>query len=168
MKNKPRYTIIISAVVILVAAIVVGIWIYSNRISPEEKISEAIAAAWDEATANDDPNYLQEIEKVSSYEIIELEKGDYYTVHVAVTGIDLGTELENLTQEDLPEDEEGINALLVELISRCPQVETTTVIYAEPTEDGFDISFSDTFVDAMSGKIYSYYMNQIEEITGGA
>ena len=35
-------------------------------------------------------------------------------------------------------------------------------------DDGIQITFSDTFVDAMSGKIYSYYTQKIEEMMGGS
>lgn len=153
---------------ILAAASVIVACLFLGRPTTEEQIAAAIELAWSEALRSDEPAYLQEISRRSSYEIIGMEEGNGYIIHAIVTGIDMSAELDGMPMEGLPQDEEGINTLLIDMVNRSPQIETETIIYAEKVAEGFQITFSDTFVDAMSGRIYSYYSNKINEITGGA
>lgn len=160
-----RFFLVLLAVAVAVSA-AVGFWFFGQP-STEEQIAEAIEQTWNEAVGKDEPAYLQEIGKRSSYEIISMEGENEYIIHTVVSGIDMSGELDSMSMDDIPQDEAEINALLIEMIGRCPQVETEAQIYARKTEDGYQISFSDTFVDAMSGKIYSYYTQKIDEMTGG-
>lgn len=162
--TKRLFMVLLAAAVAVSAA--VGFWLFS-RPSTEEQIAAAIEQTWNEAVGDDEPAYLQEIGKRSSYEIISMEGENEYIIHTVVTGIDMSGELDSMSMEELPQDEAEINALLIEMIGRCPQVETEAVIYAQHTEDGYQIAFSDTFVDAMSGKLYSYYTKKINEMAGG-
>ena len=167
MSKKSKSMLLVVTVLVLILAVVAILW-FVNQPTTEDDIRDAVAVAWNGAISEDDPAYLKEISKRSSYEITDVEEGDFCTVHVMVTGIDMGIELDQIPMEDFPKDEAAINEYLVEIIGRCPQVETETVIYASYVDGKYQITFSDTFVDAMSGKIYSYYMNKVEEIMGGA
>lgn len=167
--EKMSKRVIVPIVAIIVVAVTaVGIWFFSQP-SEQELITVAIDLAWSDATREDDPDYLKEIGKRSSYKVVSVtEENGLFVVDVLVAGVEMSAELEQLQQEDFPQDEQAINKYLAEVIERCPIVETETVVYATPSEDGYQITFSDDFVDAMSGKIYSYYMEKVEEYMGGA
>lgn len=169
MSKKVKRILLITAVIIVLAVSAVGFWIYTNNASFEKDIKNSIDSAWKEADTDDAPAFLQEITRLSSYEIISIEEGDIYTINVVVRGIDLGSHLKELSYEDFPQadDEGALNDYLLGIIENCEIIETATVIYAEPSVEGYEISFSDAFVDAMSGKIYSYYMDLIEGVLEG-
>ena len=137
--------------------------------SYEEDIKNSIISTWGEAITGDSPLFLQEITRLSSYEITNITEDDIYIINVVVSGIDLGSKLKELPYEDFPpaDDEDTINDYLLNIIKSCEITKTTTVIYAKPLADGYEISFSDTFVDAMSGKIYSYCMDLVDGILEG-
>ena len=167
--NKQKKNIVLAVIGIIIVAIALILFgIYRNNVPTEEDFLRAIDDAWNNASDPDDPDYLLAIERVSMYEIINIESGDYYTIHVEVTGIDIGHELNQINPNDYPQDETAINAYLIELVKKCPKVETKCTIYATVVDDVIQITFSDTFVDAMTGKIYSYYMEKVNEIMGGA
>jgi hypothetical protein len=165
-KQKKKITIALIGAIALAIAIILFV-VYRNSTLSEEDILRAIDDAWNNAADSNDPDYLQAIERVSTYEIVSIEDGDYYTIHMMITGIDVGSELEQISLESFAQDEDAVNAYLIELINQCLQVQTEAVIYAIPKDDGLQITFSDEFVDAMTGKIYSYYMDKVEEILGG-
>lgn len=152
--------------IVLAISIAVGLWIYFINASFKKEIKNSIEVAWSEVDTDDAPAFLQKIALLSAYEIKSIEKGDTCTIHVVVRGVDLGNELKELSYEDFPQtkDEDVLNDYLLEIIEKCKYIETTTVIYAEPATDGYKIYFSDAFVDAMSGKVYSYYMDLIEGV----
>lgn len=167
-KRTKKIVLAICAMIVL-ATITVGVWLFVDNISFKEGIKKSIEAAWSEADKNDVPPFLQEITRRSSYEIISVEKGDTCTVDVVVKGVDLGSELKAISYEELPQSEEetAINDFLLDIIENCEIVETPAVIYAKPSGESYEIVFTDTFVDAMSGKIYSYCMDLVGEALEG-
>lgn len=169
MSKKSKTILLVVGVIIILAAISAGLWMHFNNASFEEDIKNSIDSAWGESDTDDTPAFLQEITRLSSYEVTSIEEGDTYTINVVVKGIDLGSELKELSYEDFPQadDEDALNDYLLSIIENCEIIKTSTVIYAEPSAEGYEISFSDTFVDAMSGKIYSYYMDLIEGVLEG-
>ena len=169
MSKKSKKMLLIVSMIIVLAVIAVGLWMYFNNASVEEDIKNSIDYAWNKADIDDAPAFLQEITRLSSYEITSIEEGDTYTINVVVRGIDMGSHLKELSYEDFPQadDEDALNDYLLGIIENCEIIETIAVIYAEPSAEGYEISFSDTFVDAMSGKIYSYYMDLIEGVLEG-
>ncbi len=155
--------------IVCIAALImvfVGLRMHSDD---EDDIKNAIDAAWGNTDTDDAPAYLQEITRLSTYEIISIEEDGWCTINVVVKGIDLGSKLKELSPEDYPqtEDEDVLNDYFLEIIKTCEIVETPAEIYAEPSSEGYEITFSDTFVDAMSGKVYSYYMGVLEDMLEG-
>ena len=166
LKSKERELLFVAIGILLAVIITVGLWIYFINASFEKKIKNSIEVAWNEVNIDDAPAFLQTIAQLSAYEIQSIEKGDTCTIHVVVRGVYLGNELKKLSHDDFPQtkDEDVLNDYLLGIIEKCDYVETATVIYAEPATDRYKIYFSDTFVDAMSGKVYSYYMDLIEGV----
>lgn len=161
--NKKRKNILI-VLVCIVLALGTGVFFFGKKFV-EKKIIKTIEMTWNNSETEDEPEFLKEITKKSSYEIVSIEDGDIYTVNVVVKGIDVGEKLKNLTYEDFAkvESEKEWDGYMREIIEACEIIETPAAIYAEKTKDGYEISFTDTFVDAMSGKIYSYYMDIVNE-----
>lgn len=170
MKNNTskKGMLIVTILMIVIIGITISGCFNRNGMPSKEEFQAAIDGTWSESIGSDDPDFLKAIDEISSYKIVSIEEGEFYTINVKVTGIDLGVELDGMDQSLVIEGEEAMNAYLLELIGRCSQVETETVVYATLTDDGIQITFSDTFVDAMSGKIYSYYTQKIEEMMGGS
>ena len=69
------------------------------------------------------------------------------------------------------EDIDELNDFLCTKIDNATNCNTKTEIYATKIDGKYNISFSDEFVDAMSGKIYSYssnvLMDEIQSKYGG-
>ena len=165
-KKKKRGVIIGITISLTVFALFLGALFWMNKDSVGKDIQSAIDSAWSETDTDDSPAFLQEITRISSYEITDIEQGEIYTVHVRVKGIDLGKQLKNVAFDEFPQEEDALNEYLIEIIQKCASVETEANIYVEMTEARNKVTFSDTFIDAMSGKIYSYYMGLIEDMVG--
>lgn len=161
-----KKTIFVLLTLICIGGVVVGSLFFLNKKSVEEDIINTIEMVWNNTETGEEPDFLKEITKRSSYEIVSIEESDVYCVNVVVKGIDVGEQLKALSYDDFAkiQDEKELNQYLLEIIGESKVVETSTVIYAEPVGEGYEISFTDTFVDAMSGKIYSYYMNIANEV----
>lgn len=164
IKKAKRIFLVVSVIILVI--IIAGLWMHFSNAFFERDIKNSIDSAWSEVNTDDAPAFLKEITRLSSYEITSIEEGDTYTISVIVKGIDLGSELKRLSYEDFPkpDNEDVLNDYLLAIIEKCKIIETVAVIYAESSAEGYKISFSDTFVDAMSGKIYSYYMDLIRGV----
>ena len=166
-RKKNRKILIVAFCSLLILSLVAGVGI--RRQVFERNIRNAIDKAWKDGSTDDVPVFLQEIDKKSAYEIVSIVKGDIYTINVVVKGIDLRREMNSRLFEDFLSlmDDDVWDNYICELIEKCEYVETETIIYVTPLENEYNVFFSDTFVDAMSGKIYSYCMDVIDEIMGG-
>ena len=72
-----------------------------------------------------------------------------------------------LKEYSTEEMNEGVlNEYLINLIEQCEVVETHASIYIEQLESEYSVYFSDTFVDAMSGKIYSFFLDLFKKSLG--
>ena len=136
----------------------------------EQTLHQAIADAWNKDWSEDMPAYLQYIDLQSDFEIDDIERGDPWVLTVTVCGLDVGGELNKqdpmLFSEDATETE--MDQYLLSLAKQAELTYKTAKIYAWPEDGSYRIQFSETFIDAMTGGVYSYTLDLIEEITGGA
>lgn len=167
MKGKK---LIIGLVALIAAAAMafVGWRLYENR--QRETLYRAIEEAWQESESPNAPAYLQVIDRETRFEVEKVEKGDPYVITVTVYGIDLGGRLRETDPASFPDtrDEEVLNEYLLNLLDDAARTEVQTVIYAWPEGDGYRFRFSETFADAMTGMVYSYTRDLVNEMTGGA
>lgn len=170
MKGKK---LIIGLVALIAAAAMafVGWRLYENR--QRETLYRAIEEAWQESESANVPAYLQVIDRETRFEVEKVEKvekGDPYVITVTVYGIDLGGRLRETDPASFPDtrDEEVLNEYLLNLLNDAARTEVQTVIYAWPEGDGYRFRFSETFADAMTGMVYSYTRDLVNEMTGGA
>jgi len=163
--ERKRIKLVISVLLLTVMMTMAG----CNRNTTEEAIRAAVTAQWEQSVSGEAPDYLEAVARRSSFEIVSIEEEELYTVNVLVKGIDLGEALKNIDADEFPQthDEAVLNAYLMTLIEDCPRVDTQAVIYAQAQGDGYRIYFSETFVDAMSGKIYAYSRDVLSEVIGG-
>lgn len=169
-KKAMRRTVVVVLIVsiIIISLLSLAVVKHCEAIRIEENIFNAINAEWSKVITADAPAYLNAINEVSSYDIISIEEGEVYTIKVVVDSVDLGTKLKEAPLEAFPktQDETAINKYLLDLIDDCKRLETTTEIYAAPENSGYTIYFSDEFVDAMSGGVYSYTQDLIRDLMG--
>lgn len=167
-KNTGRIIAIILAVLLLAAALfMLYRWYEVKRL---ENMHRAIREAWSVTQDENTPEYLQYIDYWTDFGITDIRKGEPYVVTVTVHGKDLGGRLRQLSLEDFPTDPdpEVLNAYLLEQAKEAEFVAFTAQVYAWKEEDGWRIQFTETFVDAMSGGVYSYARDLADEITGGS
>lgn len=169
MKKKRGQGLLFAVIAIIGAALIAGeVWFFYGMFQ-KKQITRAVDRAWAQAVSPDDPPYLRAIDERSHYEIEKIKKGEVYEITVTVRGVDLGGRLREISLEDFPktEDEDEINDYLLDLIEEADETEVTTVLYALPEGEGYSIQFSDTFVDAMSGMVYSYTRELADTWTEG-
>ena len=157
----------LTVIAVLIAALVIGLagWYLWNA-NESRKLYNAIEEAWNRDLDDDMPEYLQYLDEISEFQIDSIEKGEPWVVTVTVTGLDLAGDLKpkNFAKYTDPED---IDRYLLSLAKKADPLERTAVLYAWPEEDGYRIQFSETFIDAMTGGVYSFTLELIAEITGG-
>ncbi len=167
MNRKIR---IVIACIALVGAVICGILIFRMvRDGRKEMFRETIEEAWNRSDAGDLPEYLRYIETVTEFEVEKVENGDPMIITVTVRGIDLGGELKKTGPADYfgAVDEVSMNSYLIDLAKIAGPTEVTAIVYAWTEGEDYRIEFSDTFVDAMSGMVWSYVMDLVDELTGG-
>ena len=168
MKKAKKLLPPILALLIL-AVIVFFAWrVYSAY--QKDTLYKAINQAWQQANDKDTPEYLKYLDKHSKFKITSIEEGEPLVLNVTVRGVDVAGELRKIDSLafDLDMDEEELNDYLISLAKQAGSTEVSTIIYAWPEENGtYRIQFSETFIDAMSGMVYSYVQELINELTGG-
>lgn len=134
-----------------------------------EKINAAVFEAWKNTRTEDSPAYLDAIDWETMYRIDDYEKGNPGVITVTVTGVDLGAELRKVDPAIFTSDtsDEEINEYLISLVKQAEKTKVTTYLYAWQETDGIRIEFSESFVDAMSGKVYSYAKDILNDYLGG-
>lgn len=167
MKGK-KLIIGLVALIAAAALALLGWRLYENR--QRETLYRAIEEAWQESESPNAPAYLQVIDLETRFEVEKVEKGDPYVITVTVYGIDLGGRLRETDPASFPDtrDEAVLNEYLLNLLDDAARTEVQTVIYAWPEDGGYRVRFSETFADAMTGMVYSYTRDLVNEMTGGA
>ena len=156
-------------VMLIVAAAVFFAWRYYGT-NQKETLYKAINQAWQQANDENTPEYLEYIDKHSKFRITSIEQGEPLVLSVTVRGVDLAGELRKIDPLTFSwdMDEEDLNDYLISLVKQAGSTEVTTILYAWPEENGaYRIQFSETFIDAMSGMVYSYAQEWIDELVGG-
>lgn len=163
MNKKTIFTVALVIILILIAVLIA---FYVVSAIQKSEIKKAINAAWS-FNDKDKAKYLTELDALSTYEVISIEKkGEEYIVKTAVTAPDLGERLSAIDYLDFPRDkeEDAINAFLSKQIKEAKIKKTNAEIYAYKINGKYEITFSDTFVDAMSGNVYKYSLKAFEDI----
>ena len=156
VSGKCKAMLIAIAIIVLVAVFV----LISNNIKTYKEISTAINNTWNEvANAEDQPLYLSELNKLSKFTIDSVKKDNgVYIVKTTVSAPDVGTKMIKINYNNLPSTENTgeINSFLCEQLKNAEFIETKAYIHAYKVDNGYQVSFSDEFVDAMCGKLYAY------------
>lgn len=164
--NKKKAVI---AGIIVIVIMVVGIFLLmSNKKLNEGAIKRVILNDWNTLTEDDKtPVYIARIDELTEFEIIEMKYRDnIYDVLVNVEGIDLGEQLSKIDIDKFPVtvDEDELNTFLIEVISKSPKIKTKAKIQIEViNNDEYQVRYSEEFVDSMSGFIYTYSKNMVEQ-----
>lgn len=167
MKKKT----VVLIIALLVVALFCGFLAYRLwDVKQKEKLIQCVTEAWSKTYDDDQPAYLEALAWETLYTLDGYEKGNPWILHMTVMGVDLGKELKNADLSMFTQDstEKEINDFLVSLIKKAEATKITTYIYAWPEGDSFRIEFSETFIDAMSGKVYSYAKEALLDYMGGA
>ena len=156
---KKIIVIVLISVVILTAIVCAIIAISNKRIT--QQITSEIDKTWNTvATENAQPQYLKQLNELSKYTINSIDKEDsMYVIKVTVTAPDVESQLKNIDYAEVTGSETQIDEFLCEQVKMSQLVNTETYIYVYKTDDGYKVSFSDEFVNAMSGKMYTYSQN---------
>lgn len=167
---RRRKTALICVLLILMAAAlgILGwrIWVTVEK----QKLHQAIMDVWNADTPEDMPEYLQYLDRVSRFQIDSIDKGEPWVITVTVKSPDLAAELqkEDPWQYYGEADAEAMDEYMLALARTARLTEQTATIYVWPESDGYRVQFTETFVDAMTGGIYGYTIDLIEEVAGGA
>ncbi len=166
MKKKTVIWIAVFVLLAVICGMLAWRMFYLKRM---ENLSRCISTAWGETYEDDMPEYLKALAWESLYQLDGYEKGDPWVLTVTVMGVDLAAELRKADLSIFTADstEREIDAFLVSLVKQAAPTRITTYLYAWPENDGFRIEFSETFIDAMSGKVYSYAKEALLEQMGG-
>lgn len=157
MSFSKKKIIIVFSVCIIVFLLVLAMLFFNNK--PNKELIVAVDKAWNTAKTEDQPEYLTKLDELTSYELNSVEQeGDRYIIEASVMAPDLGGQLSKIDYSKLSQTEstEDINAFLCEQIEKAEIQKTISYIYAYKINGKYQISFSENFVDAMSGNLYSY------------
>ena len=126
---------------------------------------------WNEVVnIENQPRYLTELNRLSQYTVNSVKKvDDVYVVKVTVSAPDLGSIMKTFDYSNLPstENTDEINSFLCEQLKFAEIIKTETYIHAYKIDDTYQILFSDEFVDAMCGKLYTYAQSSFVDMMQG-
>lgn len=169
MKKKIRAGLIALLAVLLLAALS-GFLIWRvSRAQRIEMAQQVIQKVWERSLPADQPEYLQYIEMYSDFSVEKVEKGDPWVVTVRVQGVDLAGQMQKLDPEKFSADTlpEELDQYLVSQVKKSRTVYVDCFVYLYKEGDGFQVQFTETFVDAMSGMVLSYAREMVQEAMGG-
>lgn len=169
-----KKNILIFAVGLMVIVLVTLICFLVVNMQTKKTLVSAIDTSWNSSKIDDQPTFLEELDKLSSYKInsVKREKSTYL-INATVTAPDLGGQLAQLDSSELQQTKvpEDINAFLCEQIKKSQIKKTDVEIYAYKINGEYHISFSDAFADAMSGNLYKYskdtFIELLQKYDGG-
>lgn len=155
--------LIFFAVITAILVLTLGV----NGKKPDAKLTSAVDAAWDNAKTENQPEFLTKIDELSSFKLTKVQKEDgRYIIKATVTAPDLSEKLSKLEQSELPQNNnpEELNKFLCKQLEDTKIKNTDSIIYAFIENGEYHITFSEEFVDAMSGNLYSFSKKAYMEI----
>ena len=148
--------------------------IENTRAFIEEEVKKDWAAKSDIKTNTDSdadqqvPVFVSSISRQSAFEVISYEEdGENYIATVRVTGPDMGSLLEKVSEEDLGASDAGMDKFLDDKLAEAEKKSIETTVRLQKNEDGYTVIYSPEFVDAMSGYLYFYVSDAFEGATEG-
>lgn len=159
--NKGLIAAIVLIGIFAVAEIVLLVLLHGgkNNSADYEEMNTIVHTVWNEAVPEESPQFLKELNRLSSFEVVGVEDlGEgYYTVTASVQSPDILEDLNNyedslsgqVTQEEM-------DAQLCTIIKNARSKETEQVITVICDTDGkYHVEFSEEFIDAMFGYAFS-------------
>ena len=167
MKTDKKVWILVVSLVVVIGGVAAALLLMPKQREtqlpdaavPEEELIAAVQESWSAAVAADQPAYLTMLGEMASYTLGSVSKEEgLYVIEATVTAPDLGGRLSEMDNADLPRsaDAEDLDTFLCEQIGKADMREITAAVLAYETDGGYHISFSEEFVDAMSGYLYTY------------
>lgn len=154
-----RNVLILGISLIAIIIVCISLFQISFRNKPSDELIKAVNEAWETANLEEQPDFLKILNQKSSYELKNVKKENgRFLISVTVTFPSVDERLKELNVSDYPQSKESeeINSFLCEQINKSKLKKTKATIYAAKINNEYHISFSDEFVDAMSGGLYSY------------
>lgn len=129
---------------------------------------QLITTEWEKSITEDQPEFLNKLEERNSFTVVDYKsEGDgYYTVELEVTSPDINEQLikyqNSVTEQDIPENE--MNKKICEIIDSSNDKTTKITLSVICDEDGaYHVTFTDEFVDAMTGYAFSNALETLME-----
>lgn len=163
-----RNVVILIGVCIVITIMVVSVLLFKKPNSKiDNKMMIAVKNTWATTQTEEQPLYLTKLEESSSYELISVTNEDgLYIITAEITAPDVSKQLQTVDAEDFPktEDENEINQFLCEQIEKSKTVKTKADIYAYEINGEYQISYSDSFINAMSGNLCTYSQTALTDM----
>lgn len=159
LSTKRNGLILGGFILVILFSLAILVYINGTKSKPTDEIIEAVENAWKNVNLEEQPAYLKKLSEKASYTLKTVKKEDgRLLIAVTINAPDLNSRLSSLKLTDFPQskDSNEINNFLCEQIEKSNQKKSETFIYATKLNNEYHISFSNEFVDQMSGGIYSY------------
>lgn len=162
IKNKKVAIISVSSLVLLVLISVLIILFLPKK--PNKALINAIDREWSTIKTETQREYVKKLDKLTVYKLASYRiEDDRYIIKAKVEGVNLNEQLKNINKEKLPKDQNELDAFLCNLLEKSKPYKTTAEIYAYKINGKYHVSFSDDFINAMSGNLYEYYKSSVNE-----
>ena len=136
----------------------------------QEKIMQAVQNEWESAGTFDEGSFMQTFSECAEFVFVDMQKSsdDCYTLSYEVTSPDILDALKDYQNNitEIPDDEQ-MNAKITEIIQKSTPKTTTQTVTVYITDNGYQVVFSQGFIDAMYGYSYTYCMDEIHEVLEG-
>lgn len=136
----------------------------------QRKITQLVQTEWEEADNFENNSFMQVFSDYSNFVFIDMQESTdgCYTLSYEITSPFVLDELKKY-QSDITEipDETQMNAKIIEMIQNATPKTTTQTVTVYTTDDGYQVVFSQGFIDAMYGYCYTYCMEEIHKVLEG-
>ena len=174
MENKSKKALLTTLVCVVALALIAVVFLVGkstglfNFEDHSETFQQLITTEWEKSISEDQPEFLTKLEERNSFILKDYKsEGDgYYTVELEVTSPDINeqlTEYQNsVAEQNVSENE--INEKICEIIDSAEDKTTTVTLSIICDDDGaYHVTFTDEFVDAMTGYAFSNTLGTLME-----
>lgn len=136
----------------------------------QEKMKQVVQSEWESAGTFDENSFMQVFSEYAVFVFLDMQKSaaDCYTLSYEVTSPNILDALKNYQNNitEIPDDAQ-MNAKISEIIQNATPKTTTQTVTVYTTDDGYQVVFSQGFIDAMYGYCYTYCMEEIHKVLEG-